>query len=88
MIKNKLKELLNELKKIKVETILVLEYKKGNDRKIFHSRAKLIASGSDIDETFESMYQNIMMKIKIRLLTFRLLLKQLLLKHSIKNFEC
>ena len=35
-IKNKLKELLSELKKFKVQKILVLEYKKRNDRKIFH----------------------------------------------------
>ena len=44
VIKNKLKELLSELKKFKVDTMLVLDYKKRNDRKIFHSRAKLIAS--------------------------------------------
>ena len=43
MIKNKLKELLSELKKFKIQTILVLEYKKRNDRKIFDSSAKLIA---------------------------------------------
>ena len=36
IIKNKLKELLSDLKKFKVETILFLEYKKRNDRKIFH----------------------------------------------------
>ena len=64
MIKNKLKELLSELKKFKVQTILVLDYKKRNDRKIFHSSAKLIASDSDIDEAFKSMHQSIMTKIK------------------------
>ena len=37
MIKNNLKELLSELKKFKVKTILVLEYKKRNDREIYHS---------------------------------------------------
>ena len=36
MIKNKLNELLSELKKFKVQTILVLDFKKRNDRKIFH----------------------------------------------------
>ena len=51
-IKNKLKELLSELKKFKVQTILVLDYKKRNDKKIFHSSAKLIASDSDIEEAF------------------------------------
>ena len=35
MIKNKLKELLSELKKFKVQKILVLDYKKRNDHKIF-----------------------------------------------------
>ena len=35
-IKNKLKELLNKFKKFKVQTVLVLGYKKGNDGKIFH----------------------------------------------------
>ena len=64
MIKNKLKELLSEFKRFKVQTILVLEYKKRNDRKIFHSSTKVIASDSDIDEAFISMHQNIMTKIK------------------------
>ena len=64
MIKNKFKKLLSELKKFKVQTMLVLEYKKRNDRKIFHSNAKLIASDSDIDEAFISMHQSIMKKIK------------------------
>ena len=44
MIKNKLKELLSELKKFKVQAILVLDYKKRNDHKIFHSSTKLTAS--------------------------------------------
>ena len=52
MIENKLKELLSKLKKFKVQTILVLEYKKRNDHKIFHSSTNLIASDSDIDEAF------------------------------------
>ena len=56
MIKNKLKELSSELKKFKVHTILVLDYKKRNDYQIVHSSAKLIASDSDIDEAFKSMY--------------------------------
>ena len=55
MIKNKLKEFLSELKKFKIQTILVLDYKKRNDHKIFHSSVKLIATDSDIDETFKSM---------------------------------
>ena len=63
-IKNKLKELLNELKTLKVQSILVWEYKKRNDRKIFHSSAKLIASDSYFDEAFKSMRQSIITKIK------------------------
>ena len=42
MIKNKLKELLSELKKFKVQAVLVLDYKKRNDCKFFHSSAKLV----------------------------------------------
>ena len=64
MIKNKLKELLSELKKFKVQTILFLDYKKKNDHKIFHLSAKLNASDSDIDEAFTFMYQSITTKIK------------------------
>ena len=64
-IKNKLKELLSELKKFKAQTILVWEYKETNGHQlVFHSSTKLIASDSDIDEVFRSMYQSIMTKIK------------------------
>ena len=63
VIKNKLKELLSELKKFKVHAVLVLDYKKRNDRKIFHPSTKLISSDSDIDEAFKSMHQSIMTKI-------------------------
>ena len=62
MIKKKLKELLSELKKFKVQKILVLNYKKRNDRKIFDSSAKLIASDSNTDKAFKSMHQSIMTK--------------------------
>ena len=44
MIKNKLKELLSEVKNFKVQTILVLEYKNRNDRKMVSSITNLIAS--------------------------------------------
>ena len=56
--------MLSELKKFKIQTILVLEYKKRNDHKIFHSSFKLIAEDSDIDEAFISMHQSIMKKVK------------------------
>ena len=49
VIKDKLKELLNELKNFKVQTVLLLDYKKRNDGKIFHSSPKLIAIDSVID---------------------------------------
>ena len=87
MIKNKLKELLSELKKFKFQTILVLDYKKRNDCKIFHSSAKLIANDPDIDEAFKSMHQNIMTKIKKFACEDRIVL-DLIIKHSIKIFAC
>ena len=42
VIRNKLKELLNWLKKFKVQTLLVLADNKRNDHKIFHSSAKVL----------------------------------------------
>ena len=64
MIKNKLKELLSDLKKFKVQKILVSDYKKRNNRKIFHSSAKLIASDSDIDKELIFLHQSIMTKME------------------------
>ena len=63
-IKNKLKVLLNELRKFKVGTVLVLDYKKRNDSQIFHSCTKLIASELGHDKAFNSIYQIIISKIK------------------------
>ena len=68
VIKNKLKELLSELRKFKVQAILTLDHKKRNDRKIFHSCTKLITSDSDINEACKSMHQSIVTKIKIMLM--------------------
>ena len=87
VIKNKLKELLNELKKFKVQTILVLVYKKRNDCKIFHSSTKLIASYSESDEAFKSMHQSIMTKIK-NYASKDWIVLDVIIKHSIKIFEC
>ena len=64
MIKNKLKELLSDLKKFKVQKILVSDYKKRNNRKIFHSSVKLIASDSDIDKELIFLHQSIMTKME------------------------
>ena len=73
--------MLSELKKS-----LNLDYKKRNDRKIFHSSAKLIASDLDIKETFKSMHQSIMTKIKK--LCEDWIVSDVIIKHSIKIFEC
>ena len=54
MINSKFKKLLSELKKAQIR--LVLEYKKRDDRKFFHSSAKIIASDLDINEAFKSMH--------------------------------
>ena len=62
MIKNKL---LIKMTKFKVQTILVLDYKKKKkDRKTFHSKTKLIANNSDNYEAFKSMHQIIMTIMK------------------------
>ena len=74
-IKKKSNELLSEWEKFKVQTILVLEYKKMNDHEFFHSSVKLIAGDSRIDERFKSMHQSIM--TKIQLAKIALLLKKL-----------
>ena len=87
MIKNKLKELISELKKFKVQTILVLDYKKRNNRKIFHSSVTQIASVSDIDEAFKCMHQSIMTKIRNYACKNWIVL-DVIIKHSIKIFEC
>ena len=52
------------MKNFEFQTILILDYRKRNDGKIFHSSAKLITSDSDIDEAFKSMHQVIMKKKK------------------------
>ena len=57
------KPVIRELKRFKVQTILVLDYNKRNDCKIFHSDAKLIANDSDIDEAFKFMHQIMLIKI-------------------------
>ena len=86
-IKSKLKGLLNELKKFKVQTVLVLDYRKRNDSHIFHSGTKLIASDLYIDEAFKSMHRNIITKIKNYVCEDYIVLDPII-KHSIKIFEC
>ena len=67
----------------KVQTISVLDYKRRNDHRIFHSNAKLIISDSDIDEAFKS----IMTKIK-NYASKNCIVLDVIIKHSIKIFEC
>ena len=86
MIKNKLKEFLSELKKFKVEAILIVDYKKRNDCKIFHSSAKVIASDSDIDEALKSIHQSIMTKIK-NYVSEDWIVFDVIIERSIKSFE-
>ena len=68
VIKNKLKDLLDELKKFKVQKMLVLENRKMDDhismRTAFYSSAKLLAKDSDIDKAFGSLHQSVMTRIK------------------------
>ena len=61
--------------------------KKGNDRKIFHSRAKLIADDSDIDQAFKTIHQSIMTKIKNSPRENWIVIETVI-KHSSKNFKC
>ena len=79
--------MLSELKKFKVQKTFDLHYKKRNDSKIFHSSAKVIARDSDIDEAFKSMHQSIVTKIKNYACKDWIVL-DLIIKHSIKIFEC
>ena len=74
-------------KKFKVQKILVLDYKKRNNHKIFHSSAKRIGSDSDIDEEITSMHQSNMTKIKNNISEDWIVL-DVIIKHSIKIFEC
>ena len=82
--------MLSELKKFKVQSILILEYEKRDDHKsmhkIFHLNPKLNASDSDIDRAFKSIHQSIMMKLKNSAKGDWVV--ETIGKHSIKIFEC
>ena len=86
LIKNKLKESSRELKKFTDQTILVLDYKKINDRRIFYSCTKLLSNDSDINEAFKSMHLSIMTKINYACKDWIVI--DVIIKHSIKTFEC
>ena len=51
--------MLSDWKKSEVQKILVLDYKKRNNCKIFNSSFKLIAMDLDIDEAVVSIHQSI-----------------------------
>ena len=74
------------MKKFKVQTVLVLNYKKRNDSQIFHSYTKLIVSDLDTDEAFKSMHQSIITKTKNYACEDCIVLDAII-KHSIKIFE-
>ena len=57
--------MLSDLKKIKVQAVLALGYKKRNYHKIFYWSTKLFANDSDDDEAFKSIHQSIITKVKI-----------------------
>ena len=78
VIKKQIKRLLSNSRKFKVQTILVLDYKK---------RMIVIASDLDIDEAFKSMHQSIMTKIK-NYACEDLSVLDAVIMHSIKIFEC
>ena len=75
-----------ELKKINVQSILVLEYKKRNDHKVFHSSIKLTGNDSGTDKAFKSMHQSIMTKIKNS--ASKDWAAEIIIKHNNKIFEC
>ena len=79
--------MLSELKKLKVQTILVLDYKKNNNHKIFHSSTKLIANNSNVDEAFKSITKSIMKSLK-NYADKGWIVLDVIIKHSIKIFEC
>ena len=75
--------MLSELKKFKAETVLILNYSKRNDRQIFHSSTKLIASDLDIDKAFKC----IMTKLKYYESEDWIALDGIIF-YSVRIFEC
>ena len=69
MMNSKLKELLSEIKKFKVQAILVLEYKKRNDCKIFHLSAVIVR----LINIANNKANNIAFTLKIRFFYIKLL---------------
>ena len=76
-----------ELKKVKVQTILILDYQKRKDCEVFHWITKLLDSDSDIDEAFKSIHHGIVTKIKNYPFEDWIVLDAIK-KHIINIFEC
>ena len=85
MMKNKVKKKYSVI--LKVQAILILNYKERNNRKIFQSSAKLIVSVLDIDEAFKSMHQSTMTKMRNSVRKDWIVL-DVVIRYSIKIFEC
>ena len=79
--------MLSELKKFKAETVLILNYSKRNDRQIFHSSTKLIASDLDIDKAFKFIHQSIMTKLRYYEFEDWIVLDAIIF-YSVRIFEC
>ena len=75
------------MKKFKAETVLILNYSKRNDRQIFHSSTKLIASDLDIDKAFKFIHQSIMTKLKYYESEDWIALDGIIF-YSVRIFEC
>lgn len=87
IIKDNFKKLSNDLKKFKIQSVLVLKYKKGNIRKVFYSSVKIIDSDSNIDEALKSIHQSLAKKIKTFASEDWVVIKTVV-DHSIEIFEC
>ena len=85
IVKIILREFLSDLNRFKFQTILVLDYKRWKDYKIFHSSATLIGSDLGIDEPFKSMHESIMTKMKNYVYEDWIVL-DVIIKHGIKIF--
>ena len=67
--------------------ILILGHKKRKNCKVFHLSAKLIAGNSGIDEAFKWMHQTVITRTKNYACGDWIVL-EVIIKHSIKIFDC
>ena len=71
----------------KLQTILILQYTKKNNPQTFQTSVKLIASDSNIHETFKSMHQSILRKNKNSASQDWMVI-EIIVKYGITIFEC